>query len=263
MYPMSSDHFLLRLLSTAPKILNDNQGVLTLSLFVLTLLFGWISGIFKTLRRKPDLKISTLLGPTFACVFGTGKKYNGYDTHCTSIALYLKISNVSMSPTTITHIKVEYRQNLFPKNIVNLLLKRVKWFYIDQQSIAISDFQASIGENIKLYPFLFQKSAVSGESASTYLEPGRSTNGVAYFEQPECWGGYFPRSRNFRTKVKIVIVDSFGRRYRHVTTIDRVTLANAREYNPQFGMTQAQLHGWKDLIELPLDKHGNLKPPKH
>ena len=121
----------------------------------------------------------------------------------------------------------------------------------------------SIGENIKLYPFLFQKSVVSSESAKTYLEPGRSTNGVVYFEQPESWGGYFPRSRNFRTKVKIVISDSLGKRYRHVTKIDRVTLAKARQYNPQFGTTLAQIHGWEDPIELPLDKHGNLKLPKH
>lgn len=168
----------------------------------------------------------------------------------------------SLSTFLCNFPNIGYRQNISPRNIVDFLRQRTNWFYIDEQSIAVSDFQASIGENIKFFPFLFQKSAVSGESATTYLEPGRSTNGVTYFEQPECWGGYFPRSRNFRTKVKIVVLDSFGKRYRHVTTIDRVTLANARKYNPQFGTTLAQPHGWKDLLEMPLDKHGNLKPPK-
>ena len=260
---MDLNHLLWQPLSTAPRTLNDNQGVLAVGLFVLTILLGWISGIFKALRRKPDLKMRTLPGPTFACVFGTGKKHNGYDTHSTGIALYLRISNVGMSSTTITDVKVGYRQNISPRNIIDFLRYRSKWLYIEEQSIAISGFQVSIGENIKFYPFLIQKSVVSGESASTYLEPGRSTNGVVYFEQPESWGGYFPRSRNFSTKIKIVISDCFGKRYRHVTKIERVTLANARQYNPHFGTTSAILHGWESLIELPLDKHGNLMPPKH
>ena len=260
---MDLDHFLLLALSTAPKTLNENQGVLAVGLFVLTILLGWVSGIFKALRRKPDIKMCTLPGPTFACVFGTGRKHNGYDTHCTSIALYLRVSNVGTSPTTITDVKVGYRQNIRPQNTIDFLRYRARWLYIDDQSIALSDFQVSIGENIKFYPFLVQKSAVFGESANTYLEPGRATNGIVYFEQPESWGGYFPRSRNFRTKVKIVISDSLGNRYRHVTSIDRVTLADARQYNPQFGITLAQLHGWGDPIDLPLDEHGNLKPPKH
>ena len=260
---MELNQILWQQLSITAKILNENQGVLAVGLFVLTILLGWISGIFKSFRRKPELKMRTLPGPTFACVFGTGRKHNGCDTHSTGIALYLKISNVGMSPTTIAEIKVGYHKYAFPQNIVDFLRPWAKWFFIDQQIVSISDFQASIGENIKLYPFLIQISALSGESANTYLEPGRLTNGVIYFEQTESWGGYFPRSRKFRTKVKIVITDSLGKRYRHITKIDRVTLAEARQYNPQFGTTQAQLHGWGNPIELPLDKHGNLKLAKH
>ena len=259
---MDLNHLLWQPISTVPKILNDNPGVLAVGLFVLTILLGWVSGIFKALRRKPDLKMWTLPGPTFACVFGAGGTHNGHDTHSTGIALYLRISNVGVSSTTITGVKVGYRQNMFPRNIIDFLRYRTKWFYIDEQSVSMSDFQASIGENIKLYPFLFQKSAVSGESADTFLEPGSSTSGVVYFEQSESWGGYFPRSRNFRTKVKIVILDSLGKRYRHVTKIDRVTLADARKYNPDFGTTLAQLHGWAGPTELPLDSDGNLIPPE-
>ena len=117
---MDLDQILLQPFSTVVKILNENQGVLAVGIFVLTILFGWISGIFKVLWRKPNLKICSLLGPTFVCVFGTGKKYNCYDTHSTGIALYLKISNVGVSPTTINHIKVgylQYRQFIFRYNV--------------------------------------------------------------------------------------------------------------------------------------------------
>ena len=258
---MDLDQIFLQPLSTVPKLLNENQGILAVVLFILSILLGWISGLFKILWRKPDLKIYVLPGPTFACVIGTGREHNGYDTHSTGIALYLKISNVGRSPTTIAQIKVGYRR--FPRNILEFLRLRAKWFFINEQIVAMSDFQVSIGENIKIYPFLNQISNISGESATTFLESGQSTNGVVYFEQSESWGCYFPRSRNFRTKVKIVISDSFGRRYRHVTKIDKVTLAEARQYNPQFGTTLAQLHGWEGPLELPLDNHGNLKSPKH
>lgn len=258
---MDLDQIFLQPLSTVPKILNENQGVLTVALFILSILLGWISGLFKALRRKPDLKICVRPGPSFACVFGTGRKHDGYDTHSTGIALYLKISNVGISPTTITQVKVGYRR--FPRNIIEILRLRAKWFFINEQSVAMSEFQVSIGEQKKIYPFLHQKSAVYGEPAVTYLEPGRTTYGVVYFEQQESWGGFYPRSRNFRTKVKIVILDSFGKRYRHFTKIDRVTLAKARQFNPKFGTTLAQLHGWEGPLELPLDNHGNLKSPKH
>ena len=86
---------------------NENQGVLAIGLFVLTILLGWTSGIFKALRRKPDLKMWTLPRPTFACVFGTGRKHNGYDAHSTGIALYLRISNSSDIPSLIRRKEME------------------------------------------------------------------------------------------------------------------------------------------------------------
>ena len=113
---MDLNQILLQPLSAVPKLLNENQGVLTVVLFVLTILIGWISGIFKAILRKPNLKIRVLPGPTFACVFGTGGNHNGYDTHSTGIALYLNISNVGLSPTEITQIKVGYRR--LPRNIL-------------------------------------------------------------------------------------------------------------------------------------------------
>ena len=247
--------------SKAIAALNENQGVLTATIFILTILLGWLSGIFRTLRRKPELKIETLLGPTFVCVFGTGTKHQNYDTHRTAIALYLRVSNVGAMSTDITGIKVGYHWNISIRSLLNWICYRLGWFYIGKQTVCMDDFQYPIGDNVKIYPFLTQKGSILGETPETYLEPGRSTNGVVYFEQAESWGGCFPVSRNLKTKIKIVISDTFGRRYKHVTKIDRVSLKDAREYNPKFGTTLSGLQGNSEPIELPMDKHGNLLPP--
>lgn len=38
-------------------LLNNNQGVLSLILFVVTILVGWATGIFRSLIKKPSLKL--------------------------------------------------------------------------------------------------------------------------------------------------------------------------------------------------------------
>ena len=247
-------------LSESTAILNENQGVLTVVIFILTLFLGWISGIFRTLIRKPELKIETIAGPTFVCVFGTGRKHKNFDNHRTAIALYLKVSNVGVSSTSITGVKVGYHWNISPFNLRNWIRYRLGWFYLYGPTVALADFQSSIGENIKVYPFLLQKSFTSGTASETFLEPGRSTNGIVYFEQAESFGWCFPVSRNLNTKVKIVISDTFGKQYRYTTNIDRVSLEDARSFNPKFGTTLSELHGSCEPVELPMDKDGNLIP---
>ena len=245
-------------LSEAKALLNENQGVLTVVLFILTLLLGWISGIFRTLLRKPELKIETISGPTFVCVFGTGRKHKNFDCHRTGIALYLKVSNVGVSSTSITGVKVGYHWNISPLGLRNWIRYRLGWFYLNKPTVALADFQASIGENIKVYPFLLQKSFTSGTTSETFLEPGRSTNGIVYFEQTESFGRCFPVSRNQNTKIKIVISDTFDKQYRYTTKIDRISLEDARNFNPKFGTTLSELHGSCEPVELPMDKDGNL-----
>ena len=58
---------------------------------------------------------------------------------------------------------------------------RIGWFWIIEQTTALMDFQAKIGENLKIYPFLMQKGFLSGDSSETFLDVGRSTSGVVYF----------------------------------------------------------------------------------
>ena len=67
-----------------------------------------------------------------------------------------------------------------------------------------------IGENIKVFPFLLQKSYLSANTVDTYLEEGKSAVGVVYFEQQESWGGCFPTPKNNHTKIKVKVIDSFN-----------------------------------------------------
>jgi hypothetical protein len=199
-------------------------------------------------------------GPTFVCTFGVGEKHEGYDVHRTGIALYLKVSNVGSAPASMENVAVGYRWHIIP-------FSRQWWrygifrFWLSEQTIALDDFQATIGDQLKLFPFLFQRSSISGDSSDTYLEVGRSTNGVVYFEQPDSFGGCFPRARNQIVKLKIKITDSFGGVHSQVLKIPRVTLAEARRYNPSFGRTISAMRRTAEPIEFPIDSHGNLLPP--
>lgn len=216
--------------------LNRNQGVVSVGIFVVTLFLGWVSGIFSTFRRKPKLRIELIPGPTFSCTFLTGKKYGNFEIHRTAIALYLKIANVGSAPTSIENLSIGYHWHLRPFSWI-WLRYRVFWSWLEHQAVALTDFQVKIGDNIKLYPFLFQRSIVSGGAAETYLEIGRSINGVAYFEQDESWGGFFPSPWRKRTRIIVAITDTFGSKHKRRFWIPVVELAEARKYNPSFGET--------------------------
>jgi hypothetical protein len=222
------------------KWLNDNQGVVGVAIFAATLGLGWISGIFSALRRRPQFKMRLIDGPTFVCTFRTGKKQNEFDIHRTGVALYLKIANTGSAASSIERISVGYHWNVIP--FTRSWLKHgIGWFWIHDQTAAISDFQAKIGDNIKLYPFLTQRSIHAPVPVSTYLEPGQSENGVVYFEQSDSWGGCFPSASAKGTRIKICLRDVFGGKHVARFTIPNVTLEHARKYNPSFGKTLAEL----------------------
>lgn len=242
-----SDTFLL-----GAKWSNDNQGVVTIAVFLTTLGLGWASGIFSALRRKPKFRIDVIPGPTFCCTYVTGEKYGAYDVHRTGIALYLKIANVGTAPSSIEDISVGYHWHLKPFSVA-WLKNTIGWFWLHQQTAALADFQAMIGGNIKVYPFLTQRSILADSKAETYLDVGRSSNGVIYFEQSDSWGGRFPSSRNGTIRLKVRIQDVFGRSHYAKFQIPSVSLDEARKYNPSFGKTLAELRGQ----ELPFDAASN------
>jgi hypothetical protein len=227
---------------------NDNQGVLTLAIFGVTLAFGWMSGIFSALRRKPKFRLRLIDGPTFCCTFHVGKKHKSHKVHRTGIALYLSVANIGSAASSIESVSVGYHWHLHPFSF-QWLLYSVGWFWLKNHAVALDDFQASIGGNIKVYPFLLQRNNLSPSEVSTFLQVGQSTNGVVYFEQADSWGGCFPSPRNGFVTIKVCIEDVFRRKHKARFRIPFVTMEYARGYNPSFGTTLAELRG----EPLPID----------
>ncbi|WP_338575609.1 hypothetical protein V8J38_10665 [Brevundimonas olei] len=174
--------------------------------------------------------------------------HHGYATHRTGIALYLHISNAGSAASAIESVHLAYHWPMKP--LTNLWWRNtIGWFWLTDQAAALEDFQVAIGDNVKVYPFLFQLNNLSGTSANTYLDIGQTTNGVIYFEQGESYGGCQPAKKDGKTKIIVRIVDAFGRKHNRRFQIPCIELEEARTYNPSFGKTFSELHG----IPLPFD----------
>lgn len=241
---------LTELIATASKWSNDNQGVVSVVIFIITIAFGWASGIFSALRRKPKFKLSLIDGPTFCCTYPVGKMRGEFEVHRTGIALYLIVANTGSAASSIENITVGYHWHLQPFSI-EWLKYSVGWFWLTNQFAALADFQVKIGENIKVYPFLVQKNFLSPTQNVTYLEVGRSTNGVVYFEQPDSWGGCYPIVREGKVHIKVRVYDTFGKGHTSKFFVPSVTLEDARAFNPTFGKTFSEMRG----ETLPFDKN--------
>jgi hypothetical protein len=216
--------------------LNANQGVLAVALFVVSAAFAWFSGIISALRRRPILKIDVTPGPTMCTVTPTGREHEGHATHRTCISLYLHVANAGSAPTSIGDITLNYH---WPTHRFGRLwwIRRFRPHTVLHQSIALQDFQARVSvDDIKFYPFLTQKSAISGKSANTYLEVGEMTNGVVYFEETEGWGACQPKvGKSGTARMRVNIKDAFGHTHRKWVDVPLVPLSDAKKYNPSFG----------------------------
>lgn len=221
------------------KVLNENQGVLALALFAVSLLLGWLSGIFESLRGKAKLRMSLIAGPTFCSTFTLSEKHNDHQTHRTAISLYLHIANVGHAPTSIDNVSVTYRWGVHPRNPLRFFRKMI-WL---PAAVIVQDFQVAIGENIKVFPMLIQVSSITGRQPRTYLKPGQSVNGVCYFEQTKSWGAFHPFVLNGETRLRLHITDSYGTTWKKNIRVPVIPLDEAKKYNPSFGDTLAHLHG--------------------
>lgn len=224
------------------KWLNDNQGLVSVGIFLVTLFLGWASGIFSALRRKPKFTFELIPGPTFVCTFSTGDEFNGQGVHRIGFALYLSIANSGSAASSVHAVHIGYRWNLIPMTR--------RWFrhtllrhWLKERTASLTDFQVAIGNNVKVYPFMFQRNYLSPVQQETYLQPGQSVVGVVYFEQPDSWGGYQPRVWNGRVRLSVRLLDVFGGRHTRSFWVPSVSLEEARKFNPSFGCTLAELHG--------------------
>jgi hypothetical protein len=221
---------------------NENQGIVSVAIFIITIAFGWFSGVFSALRRRPKFKVTIIPGPTFCCTFPVGKKNGDYDVHRTGVALYLNIANIGSAPSSVENITIGYHWHLKPFSIP-WVKYTLGWFWLNGPSTILADFHVMIGENIKVFPFLIQKNYLSSFNVETFLEVGRATTGVVYFEQGDSWGGCFPSVHNGVVSMRVRIRDVFGKNHYEKFDIPSVSLEEARKYNPAFGKTLAELRG--------------------
>ncbi len=212
---------------------NNNSGFLALILFLVTLFLGWVSGIFKALKRKPILKVDVLQGPTFCASFDTPRTWNGHQAHRTAISLYLSITNIGSAPTDIKAIHVGYKSqsHFIP----------FRWFWLKELTVSKSDFVMKLGDDSKVFPFLMQNNQLTNNQIDTYLLEGKRCNGVVYFEQEESWGKYLPKIRENKMKIKVRVYDVYGKYYSATSVINKVTLNAAKEVSEKFGETRESL----------------------
>lgn len=51
-----------------------------------------------------------------------------------------------------------------------------------------------------------------------------------YFEQPESWGGFKPRVKNGWAKVKVQVIDGYGKRYSKLFKLEIVDITYAKKF---------------------------------
>lgn len=216
--------------------LNDNQGVVAIGLFLASAAYAWFSGIIEALRRRPKLLLSPIPGPTFFVVHEIGKRHDEHEVHRLSISVYLKITNAGSAPTSICDVHIGYKWSIIP--FTKLWWSRLgKLHWITQQTVALRDFQVSIGSDgdTKVYPFLTQRSSLTGHSSKTYLEVGEMVNGVVYFEQSDAFGACQPLVLDGHAVMYLKIYDAFGGAHKARMRLPKIELEAAKEYNPSFG----------------------------
>nr|WP_315396820.1 hypothetical protein [uncultured Sphingobacterium sp.] len=219
------------------KWTNDNSGFLSLILFVVTILFGWISGFFNSIIKKPKLKVRFIEKASFYCFFETGNQYyhpelkENFDLHQTGFAVYMSIANIGNIPTSIDKIYIGYYRNFLKKKLFD---KQIIWL---AQWHTFDNFKFEYQDNILLIPPLRVRNEYFKDQNNDSLEVGKSIVGVAYFEQQEAWGNYNPKTIDSDGKIKIIIRvrDIYGRNYSFKTTLKPKTLDEARKINSTFG----------------------------
>jgi hypothetical protein len=216
---------------------NNNSGFLSLIIFIATIMYGWFSGLFSSLIKKPKLSIRFIEKISFYSKFNVGEQFvsNGftYEMHKTGFVVYMCISNVGNKDTAIDKIYLGYQKNK-PRRFWNK--KEFVWL---PQWHALTPFQSKFkNESILIFSSLRVRDNPS-ENSSDFLRIGESITGTAYFEQVKAWGNYSPLPKeDISTDIKIKIIDVYGKKYIFKYNLRNKSLKEAREFNENFGMVE-------------------------
>jgi hypothetical protein len=216
------------------KWTNDNSGFLGLLIFIFSLLLGWITGLFNYFIKKPKFKIRIIEGATFGSIIELNKTFQDLPVNKTAIAVYLEITNIGNAPSSIGLIELGYLLSDF----------RPKWLTSRNwipETFSKADFSLKFNDSniVKGFPNLKQAN-MSSENTDTYLEIGKSANGMVYFEQNESYGNFMPRLNNDSETTDLIIKvrDAFDRIHKKRFTLKIVDPTISLQFNPYFGQTQ-------------------------
>ncbi|MCC5906193.1 MAG: hypothetical protein JJU13_08310 [Balneolaceae bacterium] len=237
-------------------LLNNNQGVLSLILFVGTIFIGWFTGIFRALIKKPKFKINVVPKMSFGSVFLTGQKYTPpghgtYDVHQTAFVLYLEITNIGSAASNLGEIEIGY----FKDDGKSTFFQRRLWI---KESNILDDFiiPSADGQVLRV-PHLKQVNFLYGETYNGFLEVGQSIVGAAYFEQYFSWGNNYPRvDKERNTDLKIKVKDAFDRTFTKKIKVPIIDIEEAEKYNHKFGQSH-------QLIDSDKKSNLNFESEKH
>jgi hypothetical protein len=226
--------------------LNNNSGTLSLVIFLVSLVIGWGTGIFRALIKKPKFKIRVIPKMTFCSNFLTGDKYTPpglgtYDLHKTAFVTYLEITNIGSAASNLGKLRIGY----YKDDGKSTWFQKRQWInesnILDDFGIPISD-----GQTLKI-PHLKQLNVQYDQQYDGYLEIGKSTIGTAYFEQVFSWGNHYPRvDKQGNIQLKVVVEDAFGSTYSKKYSVPVKTIQESLRYNPKFGFTEHLLN--KDSV---------------
>lgn len=224
-------------MTDAIKWCNDNSGFLSLILFGLGLLLGWISGLFKSLIRKPRLTARFIEKMSFYSFFYTGKEHRppghseSFALHKTGFVVYISIANIGSATTSIDKIHLGYTRNS-PRS----WFRRRQWEWLAQWHSGVPFMIPLNDDQVMVIPSLRTRVSLEAPGSGDRIDVGGSLIGAAYFEQPEAWGNLNPmQGKSEEIHVKIRIHDIYRRTYTFKTTLSQVPIEKAREYNEHFG----------------------------
>ncbi|SIQ77192.1 hypothetical protein [Chryseobacterium sp. RU33C] len=219
------------------KWTNDNCGFLSLLLFCATITYGWISGLFSSLIKKPKLKIRFIDKISFFSLFYTGEKYfnqelnEEFELHKSAFVSYMSIANIGNMATTIDKIFLGYYKNKKYKfwNKKELVWL-AQWHSVEPFKMNLKNGQIIIAQSLRI------ANSVNDVNDRSHIGIGNSLVGIAYFEGITAWGNYNPLlNKNNKIDIKIKIRDIYGNNFIFKTELKYLEIEKARGFNPHFG----------------------------
>ena len=217
---------------------NENSGFISVILFVLTIIIAWLSGVFKYFSNNPIFKIEILN----KCTFGSSIEIK--NLYKTAYVTYLQITNVGKASSTIKEInlgylksgKLNYLEYILLKSRFRKYLHKISWI---DNIICKEKFSVVLPCNnyAITYPFLIQSNINNPIDNHKYLEVGKITSGIVYFEQENFETSPNPHSIDKACTIYIQIKDSFNNIFIERFEIDMIDYKEAIKYNPKFAQT--------------------------